>query len=133
MHMSEFSQSSLHSSKVTRRLGWGLTAAALLAGTVLQVQDHGGGWLALGFLIMPDLAILAGIERGLQKGQLSPRAVPVYNALHRFVGPAIIALLVVAGVLPSVWLSAAFSWALHVSFDRAVGYGLRGADGYQRS
>lgn len=133
MNMSTFSQLPLLSSRATRRIGWGITAAALLSGTVLQVQEHGGGWLALGFVIMPDLAIFAGIERGLQKRQLSPRAVPLYNALHRFVGPAILALLVITGVLPSVWLSAAFGWAFHVSFDRTVGYGLRDSNGFQRS
>lgn len=133
MHMTGFSQQSLFSGKVARRLGWGAAAITLLAGTVLQVQDHGGGWLALGFIIMPDLALLAGIDRSLQKGQLAPRAVPLYNALHRFVGPAILAVLVFTGVLPTVWLSAALAWAFHVSFDRAVGYGLRDSDGFQRS
>ena len=120
-------------SKTARRLGWGVAAAALLAGTVLQVQDHGGGWLALGFALMPDLGLLAGIGHGLQKGQLAPRAVPIYNALHRLVGPTLIALLVIAGVLPSVWIAAALGWALHIAVDRAAGYGLRGSDGFQRS
>jgi hypothetical protein len=119
--------------RFARRLGWGIAAAALLAGTVFQVQDHGGGWLALGFALMPDLGLLAGIDRGLQKGQLAPRAVPIYNALHRLVGPVVLALLVFVGVLPSIWLSAALSWALHVAIDRAVGYGLRGSDGFQRA
>ncbi len=119
--------------KIVRRLGWGVAAAALLAGAILQVQDHGGGWLALGFALMPDLGLVAGIGRGLQKGQLAPRAVPIYNALHRFVGPVLLALLAIAGVLPAVWLSAALGWALHIAIDRAVGYGLRGSDGFQRA
>jgi len=115
------------------RVAWGATAAALLAGTVLQVQDHGGGWLAFGFAIMPDLGLIAGIDRNLQKGQLAPRAVPIYNALHRFVGPALLALLVVTGLLPQIWLSAALGWAFHIALDRTFGYGLRGSDGFQRS
>ena len=40
------------------------------AGTVLQVQDHGGGWLALAVALVPDLGLLAGIDRGLQKNRI---------------------------------------------------------------
>ena len=126
-------QPSALSVKTARRLGWGVAAAALFAGAILQVQDDGGGWLALGFALLPDLGLMAGIDRGLQKGQLAPRAVPIYNALHRFVGPVLLALLAISGVLPAVWLSAALGWALHIAVDRAVGYGLRGSDGFQRS
>lgn len=132
-HSIQVSQQPSSGQRYARRIGWGLAAAGLLAGTILQVQDHGGGWLALGFALMPDLGLIAGIERGLQKGQLAPRAVPIYNALHRFVGPVTLALFVIAGALPMIWLSAALGWALHIAIDRAVGYGLRGADGFQRS
>lgn len=118
---------------IAGRVVWGAAAVSLLAATVLQVQDHGGGWLALGFALMPDLGLLAGAARGLEKGQMAPRAVPIYNALHRFIGPAVLAALVLAGVLPVVWLSAALGWALHITIDRTVGYGLRGSDGFQRS
>jgi len=117
---------------IDRRLAWGAVAASLLAATVLQVQDHGGGWLALGFALMPDLGLLAGAGRGLEKGQLAPRAVPIYNALHRIAGPVLLGGLVLAGVVPTVWLAAPLGWALHISVDRAVGYGLRGSDGFQR-
>lgn len=120
-------------SRFAGRLVWGVATVSLLAATVLQVHDRGGGWLAIGFALMPDLGLLAGAARGLEKGQLAPRAVPIYNALHRFVGPVVLALLVVAGVLPAVWLSAALGWALHIAIDRTVGYGLRDADGFQRS
>ena len=114
-------------------LVWGGAALTLFAAIVLQVQNHGGGWLALGFAFMPDLGLLAGAARGLEKGQMAPRAVPLYNALHRFAGPVAMAALVVAGILPQVWLSAALAWSLHISIDRAAGYGLRGSDGFQRS
>ena len=124
---------SMVTGRTARRLGWGIAATALLAATVLQVQDHGGGWLALGFALMPDLGLIAGIDRGLHKGQLAPRAVPIYNALHRLVGPVALALLVLSGALPAIWLSAALGWGLHVAIDRAVGYGLRRSDGFQRA
>lgn len=115
------------------RVAWGGAAIALLAGTVLQVQDHGGGWLALGFAFMPDLGLLAGMQRDLPKGQLAPRAVPLYNVLHRLPGPLALGALALSGILPQVWLGAALAWSLHIAIDRAVGYGLRGADGFQRS
>jgi hypothetical protein len=114
------------------RIAWSAVATALLASAFLQVHDHGGGWLALGSALMPDLGLLAGTGRGLERGQLAPRAVPLYNALHRLIGPIVLAALVLTGVLPAVWLSAALGWALHISIDRAVGYGLRDADGFQR-
>ncbi|HET9661305.1 MAG TPA: DUF4260 family protein [Thermomicrobiales bacterium] len=120
-------------SRFAGRFAWGVASVSLLAATMLQIQDHGGGWLALGFALMPDLGLLAGAARGLEKGQLAPRAVPIYNALHRLFGPAMLGLLVLAGVLPAVWLSAALGWALHIALDRTVGYGLRDADGFQRS
>ncbi|MEZ4507381.1 MAG: DUF4260 family protein [Thermomicrobiales bacterium] len=115
------------------RIAWGVAALGLLGATVLQVREHGNGWLALGFALMPDLGLLAGIDRGLEKGQLAPKAVPIYNALHRFIGPALLALLALTGVAPMIWLSAALGWALHVAVDRTFGYGLRDENGFQRS
>ncbi len=114
------------------RARWGVAALGLLAATVLEVQNHGGGWLVLGFALMPDLGLLAGMARGLLKGQLAPRAVPIYNALHRFVGPAMLAGFAITGLLPTVWFAAALAWALHIAVDRTAGYELRGADGFQR-
>jgi hypothetical protein len=49
----------------------------------------------------------------------------VYNAVHRFAGPILLAL--VPGLLVG-----AVAWALHIAVDRTVGYGLRGPDGFQR-
>ena len=63
---------------------------------------------------------------GLTKGQLHPRAVPLYNALHRFIGPVILAF------VPG-FLVGALAWGLHIAVDRAVGYGLRDRDGFQRA
>lgn len=131
-HMTTYDSSPTDRQPLSRRVGLGFAAAALLGATVLQVHDSGGGWLALGFALMPDLGLIAGIDRGLQKGQIAPRAVPIYNTLHGFAGPIILALLVAFGLIPAVWLSAALGWATHIAIDRAVGYGLRGSDGFQR-
>jgi hypothetical protein len=39
----------------------------------------------------------------------------------------------VSGLLGVFWLVASLAWAAHISFDRAAGYGLRRADGWQRA
>src|SRR5262249_16903775 len=111
----------------TRRSLYAGIALALL-GACLAVQ--GSWWIAVAFGIAPDLALLAGFGRGLAGGQIHPRAVPLYNALHRFHGPVVIgATFVALGLSPLVPLA----WALHVAIDRTVGYGLRAPDGFQRT
>jgi hypothetical protein len=114
------------------RLGFGLLA--LLLGAVLAaalVTPGGGGWQALGLGLAPDLALLAGIAPGLARGQLHPRAVPLYNALHHFAGPLLlgVAALLWLGV---PWLAGALAWAAHIAVDRGVGYGPRTPEGFQR-
>jgi hypothetical protein len=108
--------------------------AFLLAGIVFEVVKHRTGyWQLAAFGLGPDAALLLGVGTGLVKGQLHPRAVPLYNLVHRFWGP--IALLAAASVLPLSlgWLIGGLAWAFHVSLDRTLGYGLRTPDGFQRS
>jgi hypothetical protein len=104
------------------RLAYAALAALLLGAIVL----HGTAdwWQLAVFGVAPDIALFYGIGTGLQRGQLHPRAVPLYNLLHRYWLP-----LGLAFFLPA----AALAWALHISIDRAVGYGLRSRDGFQRS
>jgi hypothetical protein len=64
----------------------------------------------------------------LNPGQLHPRAVKLYNALHSFAAPT--ALAVASFWLAPAWFGAAFAWMAHVCFDRAVGFGLRDNAGY---
>src|SRR4051794_29392792 len=106
-------------------------AALLLGAAVFEAVNHGSWWAFATGLVAPDLALLLGGGAGLAPGQLHPRAVPVYNAVHRFWGPAA---LVVAGVfLPgSTALVGGLAWAAHVTLDRGVGYGLRTREGFQR-
>ena len=112
----------------------------LLVGLLLQrlFVDGGGVWHAVGFFLMPDVALLYGIARGLAKGQLHPRAVPLYNALHSFFGPALLGVVAVAGAASGVlagdgsWIVAALAWAAHIAADRSMGYGFRTAEGFQR-
>ncbi len=108
------------------RLALGVAA---VAGAVAGVAMAGTrAWQPWVFLIAPDVALTVGIGRGLNPGQLHPRAVTLYNALHMFTGPA--ALAVASFWLGHAWLGAAFAWAAHVCCDRAVGFGLRDHAGY---
>jgi Domain of unknown function (DUF4260) len=115
-----------------RRAAYGLLAAVVLAAAVAGAVIHGSGWwLLAAFAIGPDIALLLGISSTLEKGQLHPRAVRLYNAAHSLWGPALLTVATVA--LPSGYLIGALAWAFHVSLDRALGYGMRTRDGFQRS
>jgi hypothetical protein len=91
-----------------------------------------GLWQFLVFGAMPDIALFVGIGSGLAKGQLHPRAVPLYNALHHPAGPIAFAI-VAAAFMPVGYLVGAGAWALHLVIDRFAGYGLRTPDGFQRA
>jgi hypothetical protein len=115
-----------------RRLACAALTAALLALLVAQVA-HNGHWpAALLGALGPDLALLFGAGGGMAAGRLHPRAVWIYNAVHRFWLPVALIALASTGVIGTGWLIAGIAWTLHVSLDRSVGYGLRDADGYQR-
>jgi hypothetical protein len=114
------------------RIAYAALTAVLIAALALEVATtETPWWLVVVFLLGPDIALFLGVGSGLEKGQLHPRAVPPYNALHRYWAPAALALASI--VLPEGWLAAALAWALHVSVDRTVGYGLRTPEGFQRT
>jgi hypothetical protein len=104
-----------------KRLAYAALAAALLTAAVVT---GGPIWQFFVFGAAPDIALFAP---GPGKGQLHPRAVPLYNALHRAAGPILL------GVLAHGYLLGALAWGLHIALDRAIGYGLRARDGFQRS
>jgi hypothetical protein len=117
-----------------RRAAYASLAAALALAIALEIGRHGNGWWQLAaFGIGPDLALLAGVGDGLARGQLHPRAVRLYNAVHRFPGPVLVLALATAGVGGTGLVVGGLAWALHVALDRAVGYGLRTPDGFQRA
>lgn len=110
-----------------RRIAYAALALVLLA-ACLTVQ--GPWWQAVAFGLAPDLALLGGFSGGMARGQLHPRWVPFYNAAHSFAGPALVGLgFVIVGLSPLGPLA----WALHIAWDRTLGYGLRTRDGFQRS
>lgn len=107
-------------------------AAGLLGAALFEAVSHGSWWAFAAGLLGPDLALLLGGGKGLAPGQLHPRAVSAYNAVHRFWGPAA---LVAAGVLvPAAGaLVGGLAWGTHVALDRGVGYTLRTREGFLRS
>jgi hypothetical protein len=108
-----------------RRFAW----AAVFAGSLgAALALDAGAWQLWALLVAPDIALLAGAGGG--KGQLRPRAVPLYNALHRPAGPALLAVASIA--LGPAWLAGALAWLAHIAIDRAVGYGLRDHRGFIR-
>jgi hypothetical protein len=123
-----------HLSPAHRRLAYAGLAAALVAVIVLvYARESVGWWPVVAFGLGPDLPLLLGAGRGLERGQLHPRAVSLYNAVHRFWGPLALGAITLAASLPAAWLVAALAWATHIAVDRAGGYSLRTRDGFQRS
>jgi len=117
-----------------RRLACGVAAIALLVAAVGTAIGSGTGyWQLAVFGLGPDVALFLGLGRGLERGRLHPRAVPLYNLLHRFWLPLALGIAATAGPISTGYLVAALIWAFHVSLDRAVGYGLRTRDGDQRA
>ncbi|MDX6424901.1 MAG: hypothetical protein QOD52_306 [Gaiellaceae bacterium] len=115
------------------RLAYATLGVLLLTAIVLEAAKHGTGyWQIAAFALGPDLALLYGAGSGLAKGQLHPRAVGVYNLVHRFWGPLLLATLVSFDLIALGFFIGALAWAFHVALDRALGYGLRTRDGFQR-
>jgi Domain of unknown function (DUF4260) len=109
-------------------------AVALLTLAVLEAATHGTGWWQLAaFGCGPDLALIYGMSGGLARGQLHGRAVPAYNLVHRFWCPAALAAFAASGLIPIGFFVGALAWGFHIALDRALGYGLRTRDGFQRA
>ena len=118
---------------ITRRAAFAALGALLLASIAFEAIKHSTGyWQIAAFGFGPDLALFYGAGRGLAHGQIHPRAVGLYNIVHRFWGPIALAALAALGVLSVGFFIGALTWAFHVALDRALGYGLRTRDGYQR-
>ena len=115
------------------RIAYATLGALLLAAIVFEAVKHGTGyWQIAGFGFGPDLALFYGAGSGLKKGQLHPRAVGAYNLVHRFWGPVALAVLASVALIPLGFFIGALAWAFHIALDRALGYGLRTGDGFQR-
>ncbi|MGW3495726.1 hypothetical protein [Streptomyces sp. NPDC001020] len=70
---------------------WDLLAVFLLAWTVLEMVNHGGGTIPLGMVgfIAPDLALFVGPAGPHESGQLPRGKVAAYSLVHRPIGPVL--------------------------------------------
>jgi type IV secretory pathway VirB2 component (pilin) len=117
-----------------RRLAWLGLGVFCVAFAAFEVAKHGGRPLALAlvFAIAPDLAMLIGASRKLAPGQLAPKAVPFYNAVHRVGGPVALLVACTFFVSGAALFTGGLAWLAHVAIDRAAGFGLRTPEGFQR-
>jgi Domain of unknown function (DUF4260) len=96
--------------------------SVLLAASVAYSQvGLGWGTFAL-FFLTPDLSFL-GYLAGSKAGALS------YNFAHSYIG-AICCLATGFALGDPRLLSAGLIWCAHIGFDRALGYGLKYAEGF---
>ena len=107
---------------------------AIVCAGVAYVERDQLGVLFWVLLVAPDLGLIVAPAFGpllgprSKGGLLPPRAVPLYNAFHTLTVPVLLwVAAVVAGVTPWPLLG----WLIHISADRALGFGLRGPDGGQ--
>jgi len=115
------------------RLEYATLAALLLVAIAFEVAKHATGfWQLAAFGFGPDLALFYGAAANLEKGQLHPRAVRLYNLVHRFWLPLMMMMLACFDLVPLGFFIGGLAWCFHISLDRALGYGLRTRDGFQR-
>lgn len=58
------------------RAAWAVTALALVAAVVYLAFEYDAGWVAIGFGLMPDIGLLAGLSKEIEKGRLKPSSLP---------------------------------------------------------
>lgn len=119
-----------------KRAGWAVAAVVVGAFALFEAVKYGGwAWGAAGVgLLGPDLAFLAAIGAPVpEHGRLPARAVRSYNLLHRCPLPvgamAISALVPISHAAFVPWFVLGLAWLTHIALDRALGFGLRAADG----
>ncbi|MDE3186680.1 MAG: DUF4260 domain-containing protein, partial [Acidobacteriota bacterium] len=93
----------------------GLAVAAITV--VLYARLGGSWWLFAALWFAPDLSMV-----GYLGG--SCRGARVYNALHTYVGPAVLALAALV-LRAQDLLPVALVWTNHIGVDRLLGYGLK--------
>jgi hypothetical protein len=99
---------------------------------VVSESHHLGLIPVLVFGIVPHLAVLAGFGQPHAPGQMAPRAVPLFNAMHHPAPPLALFALAATGILSPLWLVAALAWLGHIVVDQGFGKGPRTADGWRR-
>ena len=106
-------------------------AVALYGGSIATQYELGLAPLLI-FGIVPHLTVLIGVGQPRAKGQLAPRAVPLFNATHHLVPPLLVAGVAALGFVSPFWLAGSLAWVGHIAIDRGLGNGLRRPDGWLR-
>jgi Domain of unknown function (DUF4260) len=103
-----------------------LEGLAVLMVAAAAYASFGDGWgLFAALFLLPDLAFF-GYLAGPRAGALA------YNASHSYVGPLGVLTAGVLGAMPAL-LPIALIWFAHIGFDRALGYGLKYAGGFNQT
>jgi hypothetical protein len=112
---------------------WLVPGLALALVANAQANQQGLGLVpVILFGILPHLPVLLGIRQPRPRGHIGTQAVPLFNALHQPLVPAVIAGLGLAGLLSPLALVAGLAWLGHIVVDWGLGDGLRMADGGHR-
>ena len=91
--------------------------AVFVLGVLAYAKTGAGLGMFAALFLVPDLSLFGYL--------LGPRqGATVYNAVHSYLGPLVLAALAVVGALPAA-LSLAFIWTAHIGLDRALGFGLK--------
>ncbi len=100
-----------------------LEGLTVFLGMTLLYAVRGGSWWVYAILFLaPDLSF-AGYLAGPRVGAM------VYNAAHSYMAP--VSLMVTGfGMASPLTMSIATIWMAHIGIDRALGYGLKYADGF---
>ncbi|MER5772447.1 hypothetical protein [Streptomyces sp. NPDC001985] len=138
MVMTEPAGATRSSTPGSQRALWGALGALLLAWDIFEVVKH-QGWVipaAAAGAVLPELSRLAGLGERHAPGQLPARAVPLFNLLHRALPPfGIMVLFSFLGDAPED-IAAPFTfgmaWLTTIALSRALGFGLRTPEGWQR-
>ena len=123
-----------------RSLGLDLRRTRTLSGRraprsaiVVFINVDAGWWVFPVFAIGPTSRSSPASARWVARARAdAARAVPVYNALHRIWGPLALGSCG-SGPAPARVARRIARLGLHICFDRALGYGLRTRDGFQRA
>ena len=100
-----------------------LEGLTLFLGMILLYAVWGGSWLLFAVLfLVPDLSFLAYLAD-------AKTGAVVYNAAHSYLAP--VALMTTGFAIGDpLTLSIAMIWLGHIGIDRALGYGLKYAEGF---
>ncbi len=101
-----------------------LEGLCVLVVSAFVYPKFGAGWgIFAACFLLPDLSLI-GYVVGPRVGACA------YNVAHSYIGP--VACMAVSLVFPSSVLTTAYLiWLAHIGFDRALGYGLKYAEGFR--